>query len=82
MTYKVGDYVLLSDDPKNKWLVCLECQIIEKFENIEINYKLKAFYFDGRITNFFVDESEINRKMTPEEIKDFKIKIDTKKYNL
>jgi len=75
--YKVGDYILLKDD-ENKWVIDIEVKIIE----ILGGYKISSFYPNGNIARIWVDETEIDRKMTTREIKDYKIRKEAEKYNL
>jgi len=89
--YKVGDYILLADD---LWAVEHECKIVEVSEdklydkladNYDIypRYKIKTYIIkNNEEYEFWVENNEIERKMTPEEIEDYKISKIAKKYNL
>lgn len=91
--YKIGDYVSLkiTDDAWNVYTIVKIVNINsneneEDREEREIDYHVETFYTNrvmkGQITQFWVDESEIERKATPEEIEKYELYIDTKKYNL
>ena len=84
--YDVGDYVLLKDDPKFCWTVYLEVQIIyvEKDFESEMPYTfLSVNKADNKILKLqYMEEETIERKLTPEEIENFKLLNDINKYNL
>jgi hypothetical protein len=77
--YEIGDYVLLNDDPKNKWMIDIECEII-KIEND--SYQISSFYKNGKCAILWIHNDEISRKMTSEEIEKYEIKKNSEKYNL
>jgi hypothetical protein len=87
--YNVGDYVML--DEKLNWLV-YRCVKILDFnsnqnrinEEPNIDYYIKTFLIgnENNIEKIWVDEEEIDRIATPEEIKELKLRKDAKKYNL
>jgi hypothetical protein len=88
--YKVGEYVLL-DDADSPWRLHLQVKILDTGSNTDIedlleNYYVEAYNKDLEISNFWVDEYEIERKMTKKEIKEWltelEIKQNAKKYNL
>ena len=90
--YKVGDYILLSED--DGWSVELECRIIDVggdkvydklADNYDIypKYKVKTFIIrNNEEHEFWVENHEIERKMTPEEVEEYKLSKLTNKYNL
>lgn len=85
--YKVGDYILLlEDDIHKKWRVELQGYIYEVYyneEEREYQYHVEGKYHDNNEpVVFWVNISEIERRMTPEEIENYKIKKDSNKYNL
>lgn len=85
--YNVGDYViLLEDDIHKKWRVELEVYVYEVFYNEterQYNYHVEGKYRDAdENTVFWVENSEIERRMTPEEIENYKIRKNSNKYNL
>lgn len=85
--YNVGDYViLLDDDIHKKWRVDLQCYIYEVYyneEEREYQYHVESVYPDNNEpVVFWVNNSEIERRMTPEEIENYKIKKGSEKYNL
>ena len=81
--YKIGDYVLLKG---SKWRVDLEVYIYDLFYDEDENrfkYHVEGvFRNNNEKTVFWVEDSEIERKMTPEEIENYKIKQSANKYNL
>lgn len=74
--YKVGDYVLLNGEifMSNK---DTPAKIISEFD---WGNDFEHMYDDGSIS--ISDLSYFKRHLTPDEIKDFETKINTKKYNL
>lgn len=88
--YKVGDYVLLADDENDSWRVYYEVKILDICSNKdrEGEDKLEDYYVEAvhrrtqDIKRFWIDEYEIERKMTKKEIKEWEFKQDAKKYNL
>ena len=79
--YKIGDYILL-DNSTIKWAVDLECKIIDKtIIKKSVKYKIETFN-DGALTSFYIHDYEIDRKMTDDEVKEYKIKKDINKYNI
>lgn len=90
--YKVGDYVILDDDSplENKWMVNICVKILDTNSNQNrhdeepnIDYYIETFLLENQMmNNFWVDEDEIERLATPEEIEEYNMILDTKKYNL
>jgi hypothetical protein len=88
--YKVGDYVVI-DNSGPKWHVNLCVKILDKNSNQNrhdekpnIDYYIEAFLLDNPkiINNFWIDEDEIERLATTEEIEDYEMKINVNKYNI
>lgn len=87
--YEIGDYVIL--DKTLGWMI-YPCVKILDFnsnqnrinEEPNIDYYIKSFQIDNesRIEKLWVDEEEIERLATQEEIKELKLRKDVKKYNL
>lgn len=85
--YNVGDYVILKEDDVHKrWKVKLEGFIYKMFYNSveqQYNYRVEGEYVhNNKETTFFISDSDIERKMTPEEIEDYQLRKESKKYNL
>jgi hypothetical protein len=85
--YQEGDYVLLSeDDIHKKWRVKLEVYIYEvryNEDDREYQYHVEGEYLrDNEEAVFWINSNEIERRMTTEEIENYKIKKETQKYNL
>ena len=85
--YQIGDYILLKDDDvHHRWKVELECYIYEMFYNDgERSYNYHAegeIAGENKKTVFWLSTSDIDRKMTQEEVKQYKIKKHADKYNL
>ena len=90
-TYEVNDYVILRDvsflNKNNKWINLFEDrgETKGKIRNIEVvNDKKREISYLIILSDDFVwvNESYIRRKLTPEEIEQYKIQIETDKYNL
>jgi len=90
-TYKVDDYVLLTDlnfkDKNGKWVKLLENlnETKGKILKIEIvnTEKNDNTYFISLMKHFlWVNTSNIIRKLTPEEIEEYELKKEAEKYNL
>jgi len=88
--YSVGQYVCLKGEG---WNIGPELEILSQYhdekikDNGEINYDISyqvAGYDirDDEYKKFWVDENEIDRILTPEEVEKYKIGREAKKYNL
>ncbi len=81
--YEEGDYVYLTGDG---WNIGPELKIIKQYsviKNKDISYKVSGYDIRNKeFKIFWVDEYEIERKLTPKEIETFKIKIEADKYNI
>jgi len=78
LEYKIGDYILLID---NDWSIMRECVIADI--DIGYGYQIEAYYETENAAYFYwIAFEEIQRKLTIEEIEDFKLRIESKKYNL
>ncbi len=93
--YNEGDYVRLKDNELDPFNVELDCKIIKiKIGYYEIIYLVESFRLpnqysfnkqrlkDNELVEFDVYESDIERKLTPEEIKIYELKKEANKYNL
>ena len=89
--YKIGDYILYNND--GRWDIEPECKIIDIHDNkvydklsddydIYPEYQIKPYINDFFETNFWIKKHQIIRKLTPEEIEEYKIKESQRKYNL
>lgn len=79
--YKVDDYILLAECDDNS--VESDAKILKVHKTGDRNsYDINVFGNDGEFITTFVFEDEIERLLTPKEIKDFKMKITAKKYNI
>lgn len=87
--YEIGDCIILKEG-EHKWNIETHTKIVNKFipetfqgKPEEYTYLIDAYKLNGgEFLNFWVNLWEIERKMTPEEIEDYKIHLATKKYNL
>jgi len=89
LKYFTNDYVIL-DSNDYEWHVdtCVKIVdvsiIVQKYKKITMRLKVEAI--DKRKNNdiitFWINEDEIDRYATPEEIEEYEIKIKTNKYNL
>lgn len=91
--YKIGDYVSLkiTDDAWNVYTI-VKIVNIQSNENEEdrdyreMDYYVETFYTNhvmkGQITQFWIDESDIDRKATPEEIEKYELYFFVSIYNL
>lgn len=81
--YSIGDYVLLS---KGKWRVHTVVYIYDVYFNDDenkYNYHVEGKFIDNNEkTVFWIEDSEIEKKLTTKEVEDFLLKIDAEKYNL
>ena len=87
--YKIGDYVLLDIDAivgKNIFNNNLDPKDIPKEDKGEISLINKDLFYEYTVKLFNdecgVDNDEIIRKLTPEEIEEYEIKKASLKYNL
>jgi hypothetical protein len=89
--YNAGDYVILDNsDPDKQWKVNLCAKILDNnsnqnrhYEKPNIDYYIETFLLENQmINNFWVDEEEIERLATTEEIEDYELKIAANKYNI
>ena len=89
--YNIDDYVLLAN--LEDWNVYPVVKIIRKENDVgetgypeKIDYKVNTYKFKGKKDDYFkefwLDEFEIDRLATKEEINVLQLKIDTKRYNL
>ena len=77
--YNVGDYVLLTKiDLEWGFTFDRECKVIS---NDEDNYQVITFDKNEEIDTW-ISTSDIIRKLTPEEIENYKIRKESEKYNL
>ena len=82
--YNKGDYVLLVND---EWYVQLECLItivfISRDNPNDISYYVRSYHPEEKeFKEFWVDEDEIQRKLTKAEKKEYEIFLISLKYNL
>ena len=75
----MGDFILIPDPLKNSYT-----KIIEVRKSSFADYMIKTcdILTDNVLQSFPIDENEIVRKLTAEEIQDIEIKRNSKKYNL
>ena len=93
--YEVGAWVLLAEP--ETWKVYPYVKIIDKnsakthynkyneddYEMPQDDYQIVTYSLNNdEVKTFWVDDSEIERELTPDEIEEVKIKLDTNKYNL
>jgi hypothetical protein len=84
--YKIGDFIFLDDE--EKWTIEPICEIIDIDIDSRNRYRISTYYLkkfsnpDDDIVYFWIEENEIKRKITPEEIENYKISKISKKYNL
>jgi len=82
--YKIGDYVELDNDSYTITTIGIITNIkSDVFYNGDsrVNKLVYKIHFDNN-EEFFVEGRSIIRKLTPEEIEDFLMKKDVKKYNI
>ena len=83
--YKKGDYILLKDKEDDRSIE-LECLIlaVHNGKNLNYNFWYDIEVFDDHDELIVIDifPDEVERKMTPEEIKKYNIRKNAKKYNL
>ena len=84
--YKIGDYVLL--DKYHKWTIDLICEIIDinYDDDLEKNsYRIRTTHLseiNSYHVLFWIKQNEIEKKLSSEEIEQYKIEKYAKKYNL
>ena len=82
--FKIGDVVILN--AIDLWQVYPYVKIIDKSQKngyIQAGYYIQAYLRQNMLKmNFWLDDSDIERLATPEEIEEFELLIDTKKYNV
>jgi len=82
--YDYGDYVLLKNQD-HRWRIELICKITDVYINGEKrSYGVLSYEIDrpNIISSAWVQWFEIERKLTEEEIEEYKISKMSKKYNL
>lgn len=69
---------------KKKWKVDIHVKILDTYYRNDLyNYRVKSYHLtDNSEAIFWVDEDEIDRKMTLQEIENYIIKKKLSKYNL
>ena len=80
--YKVGDYILLKPIDQS---MKPEARIVLITDNglyMKKMYDIAGFSDNDELVDTYVYEDEIERFLTPEEIKEFDIKMDAISYNL
>ena len=77
--YKVGDYVLIKLGTDKS--VEPEAKIIQ-IEDFRVTYDIEIFSDSGELVETFVFPGEIERVLTPTEIKEFELKKAANNYNL
>ena len=90
--FKIGTWVLLEIDNDSPWTVYPYVKIINRESTMSHNdedeeplndYEVETFSLkNGKTETFWVDDFDIDRKLTNREIKDVQLKIDAMKYNL
>ena len=90
--FKIGTWVLLELDTDSPWQVYPYVKIIDREstkthddpdEDPLNDYEVESFSLHtGEIKTFWVDDVEIERKLTKEEIVQTKAKIEAIKYNI
>lgn len=81
--FNIGDYVCL-ETTEDAWRVHTVVKIIDINNKEKIDYHVESFYthtLSGDI-QFWVDECEIERLATPEEIQQYKLLMVIKDYNI
>jgi hypothetical protein len=79
LIYKVGDYIVAN------WAYNKLCKITGLIPKGHWDYEITALIKPSPTTNFiedFMDQDQIERYMTKEEILEFETKINSLKYNL
>jgi len=87
LKYNSGDYVLLLDDINNRWVIDLICKIVDVYVH---DYNGKQYYQiisyelnrPDVMMKIWVEENEIERKLTFDEIEEYFLSKTMKKYNL
>lgn len=86
--YEIGDYIRLEG---TGWNVCSDAKITDSGSNEheenrtarEPDYFIETFEIEsGKFVEFWVDESEIDRKLSEDEISSFEARKEANKYNL
>jgi len=75
--YNIGDYVLFLDPNTKKDISGKIINIVSGF----FPYRIEFFY-KNKINLGLLKKNEIIKKLTPEEIEEFEMKVNTNKYNL
>lgn len=83
--YDVGNYVKLVEELDKEWTVSTVCKIISKgsLADIEPDYYIETYMLDTKtIENFWIDEYDIERLATLEEIEAYNYQNTISNYNL
>ena len=78
--YEKGDYVLLEQGGR-KWNLYEEVKIVEKLKPSK-SFRVEGFNFKNRIIIFWIDKTDIERHLTPDEIDKYESKKQALKYNI
>lgn len=90
--FEIGTWVLLEQDPDAFWNIYPYVKIIDREstkthddpdEDPLNDYEVETFSLEtGEIKTLWVDDFEIDRMLTMEEIEETKLKINANKYNI
>jgi hypothetical protein len=95
--FEIGTWILLDQDPEKLWNIYPYVKIIDKnsakthynkhndddYEMPQNDYEIETFSKrTGELKTFWVDDFEINRELTQDEIEQTEAKINIIKYNL
>lgn len=83
--YNSSDYVLLLDDINHRWRIELICKIVDAYvDDNENSYEIISYELDRPdiMMKIWVQEYEIERKLTSDEIEEYFLSKTMKKYNL
>jgi len=79
--YSIGDYVFIKgDDTVDKYAKITGAET-PKNEFSKIAYDVDVFSSTGHLIDTFIFANEIKRKMTPDEILQYELRISASKYN-
>lgn len=78
LNFNVDDYIVYDEEGESYYAKIGEWKYLDQFDALDSEYYV--VFSDGKVD--FIDEDQILRLMLPEEIEQFEIEKNAKKYNL
>jgi hypothetical protein len=81
LKYKINDYVYVVGYPDTDGY-CKILSVNKKLNNRTWDYMIEAYGDNNNFWKSYIDESDIERELTPDEIEKYEAKKDAIKYNI